>query len=100
MRERASYAFATVSIAAGLGVRDGAVRDVRIAWGGVASRPWRAGTAEDLLRNGPATPEAFLAAAEAELSAAEPLPGNAYKVTLARNLTVAVLTRLAEEASA
>lgn len=86
VRERASYAFATVSIAAGL---DG--DSPRIALGGVAPRPWRARTAESRLVDGPFTTDGFRAAAEAELSAAESLPGNAYKVTLARNLIVAVL---------
>ncbi|MEV7007003.1 xanthine dehydrogenase family protein subunit M [Streptosporangium sp. NPDC051022] len=99
VRERASYAFATVSIAADLDVHDGWVRSARIALGGVASRPWRARTAEALLREGPATADRFRAAADAELSAAEPLPGNGYKVTLARNLIVAVLTELADRAA-
>jgi xanthine dehydrogenase YagS FAD-binding subunit len=97
VRERASYAFATVSVAAALDVHNGLVRDVRIALGGVASRPWRALAAEDVLRSGPATAERFLAAAGAALTAAEPLRDNGYKVTLARNLIVAVLTELAEE---
>ncbi|MFI1198299.1 xanthine dehydrogenase family protein subunit M [Streptomyces sp. BHT-5-2] len=97
VRERASYAFAIGSVAAALDVRDGTVHDVRLALGAVASRPWRAGAAERALRGGPATAEAFAAAADAELAAAEPLPGNGYKVTLIRNLVVAVLTELAEE---
>lgn len=97
VRERASYAFATVSVAAALDVHNGHVDDVRIALGGVASRPWRAAAAEAALRGGPATEERFLAAADAELKAAAPLPGNGYKVTLARNLIAAVLTELAEE---
>ncbi|MEV8439312.1 xanthine dehydrogenase family protein subunit M [Actinosynnema sp. NPDC051121] len=94
VRERASYAFATVSVAAGLDVRDGLVHDVRIALGGVASRPWRARVAESFLRGGPATAERFRAAADAELSAAEPLPDNGYKVKLARNLVQAVLKEI------
>jgi xanthine dehydrogenase YagS FAD-binding subunit len=97
VRERASYAFATVSVAAALDIHHGLVRDVRLALGGVASRPWRALAAEDVLRGGPATAERFLAAADATLVAAEPLRDNGYKVTLARNLIVAVLTELAEE---
>jgi xanthine dehydrogenase YagS FAD-binding subunit len=97
VRERASYAFATVSVAAELDVRTGSAR---IALGGVASRPWRARHAEAVLRDGPATADRFRAAADAELSAAEPLPGNGYKVTLARNLIVAVLTELADRAQA
>jgi xanthine dehydrogenase YagS FAD-binding subunit len=97
VRERASYAFAIGSIAAALDVRDGVVHEVRLAFGAVASRPWRAREAERLLTGGPASAEAFAAAADAELAAAEPLADNAYKVTLLRNLIVAVLTELAEE---
>ncbi|MFF1924064.1 FAD binding domain-containing protein [Streptomyces sp. NPDC058221] len=99
VRERASYAFAIGSIAAALDVQDGAVAEVRLAFGAVASRPWRAREAERALTGGPATAEAFAAAADAELAAAEPLPENGYKVTLMRNLVVAVLTELAEEAA-
>ncbi|MEU3225847.1 xanthine dehydrogenase family protein subunit M [Streptomyces sp. NPDC006976] len=99
VRERASYAFAIGSVAAALDVRDGAVRDVRLAFGAVASRPWRARTAERALTGGPADADAFAAAAGAELAAAKTLPANGYKVTLMRNLVVAVLTRLAEEAA-
>ena len=97
VRERASFAFAIGSVAAALDVRDGVVREVRLAFGAVASRPWRARRAERALTGGPASAEAFMAAADAELAAAEPLSDNAYKVTLLRNLVVAVLTELAEE---
>ncbi|WP_406301286.1 xanthine dehydrogenase family protein subunit M [Streptomyces sp. NBC_00879] len=99
VRERASYAFAIGSIAAALDVRDDVVREVRLAFGAVASRPWRARAAERVLTGGPANAEAFAAAADAELAAAEALPENGYKVTLMRNLVVAVLTELTEEAS-
>ncbi|MEV0598145.1 xanthine dehydrogenase family protein subunit M [Streptomyces sp. NPDC050315] len=100
VRERASYAFAIGSVAAALDIQeDGTVRDVRLAFGAVASRPWRALTAERVLTGGPATAEAFAAAADAELAAAEALPDNGYKVTLMRNLVTAVLTELAEEAA-
>ncbi|MDH6521723.1 xanthine dehydrogenase YagS FAD-binding subunit [Streptomyces sp. SAI-135] len=99
VRERASYAFAIGSVAAALDVRDGVVRDVRLAFGAVASRPWRATAAERVLTGAPADAETFAAAADAELAAAKPLPHNAYKVTLMRNLVVAVLTELTEEAA-
>ncbi|MDN3356684.1 xanthine dehydrogenase family protein subunit M [Actinomadura sp. DC4] len=99
VRERASYAFANGSIAAALEVEDGVVGDVRLAFGAVASRPWRARTAERALTGGPATAEAFTAAADAELAAARPLAHNAYKVALIRNLVVATLTELTEEAA-
>jgi xanthine dehydrogenase YagS FAD-binding subunit len=99
VRERASYAFAIGSVAAALDVRDGVVHDVRLAFGAVASRPWRARTAEQALAGAPADADTFAAAADAELAAATPLPDNGYKVTLMRNLVVAVLTELAEEAA-
>jgi xanthine dehydrogenase YagS FAD-binding subunit len=95
VRERASYAFATVSIAASLEQDDGVVRGARIALGGVASRPWRASAAEAELLNGSAAAARFRAAADAEIAAAEPLRDNVYKVTLVRNLIEAVLTDLA-----
>jgi xanthine dehydrogenase YagS FAD-binding subunit len=93
-RDRASYAFAVGSVAAALEVRDGRVADVRLAFGAVAPKPWRARTAEEALRGGPADREAFLAAADAELAAATPLRDNAFKVTLIRNLVASVLERL------
>jgi xanthine dehydrogenase YagS FAD-binding subunit len=96
VRDRASYAFAVASIAAALDVADGAVRDVRIAYGALAHKPWRAYRAEAALRGGPATRDAFRAAADAELAAAAPLRDNAFKVPLVRNLTAAVLAELAE----
>ncbi|MBA5221805.1 xanthine dehydrogenase family protein subunit M [Streptomyces jietaisiensis] len=99
VRERASYAFAIGSVAAALDVSDGVVREVRLAFGAVASRPWRARAAERTLTGAPAEAENFVAAADAELAAARPLRDNAYKVTLMRNLVVAVLTELAEEAA-
>ncbi|MFY4718251.1 FAD binding domain-containing protein [Streptomyces sp. LaBMicrA B280] len=99
VRERASYAFAIGSLAAALDIRDGVVREARLALGAVASRPWRARAAEEVLTGAPAAPETYAAAAEAELAAARPLSHNEYKVTLMRNLVVAVLTELAEEAA-
>ena len=97
MRDRASYAFALVSVAAALDIDDGTVRDARIALGGVAHKPWRATRAEAALRGAPATPENFRRAAEAELADARPLPGNAFKVPMTRNTFVAVLRGLAAE---
>ncbi|MGW3361087.1 FAD binding domain-containing protein [Streptomyces bungoensis] len=99
VRERASYAFALASLAAALDVRDGVVREARLALGAVASRPWRAVAAERVLTGAPATTETYAAAADAELAAARPLPRNGYKVDLVRNLVMAVLTELAEEAA-
>ena len=95
VRERASYAFALVSVAAAIEVNDGIVSDVRIALGGVAHKPWRATVAEDRLRGAEATEESFRAAAAAELAQADPLPDLAWKVPLARNTIVATLRELA-----
>jgi xanthine dehydrogenase YagS FAD-binding subunit len=96
VRDRASYAFALVSVAAALQVADGVVQEVRLALGGVAHKPWRATTAEQALRGAPATQDSFRAAAEAELAGARTLPGNAFKVPLARNVIVSTLLELME----
>jgi xanthine dehydrogenase YagS FAD-binding subunit len=95
VRERASYAFALVSIAAVLDVADGVVRDCRLALGGVAHAPWRARLAEAELRGARADDESFAHAADTELGQARPLPRNGYKVPLARNLIVRTLQELA-----
>jgi xanthine dehydrogenase YagS FAD-binding subunit len=95
VRDRASYAFALVSVAAALKVSDGRVSDVRLALGGVAHKPWRASTAERLLMGGSATAEAFRAAAEAELADARPLGDNGFKIELAARTITAVLSELA-----
>ena len=97
VRERASYAFALVSVAAALEVEDGVVRDARIALGGVAHKPWRATKAEEVLRGEPVNEANFRAAAEIELADAQPLPGNAFKVPLARNVITRTLLELSEE---
>ncbi|SDD37467.1 FAD binding domain-containing protein [Actinokineospora iranica] len=99
VRERASFAFAIGSVAAAVEIADGQVRDARLAFGAVASRPWRARSAERALIGSPAVPETFAAAADAELSAAKTLPDNGYKVALIRELTVATLSELTRETS-
>ncbi|WP_104525446.1 FAD binding domain-containing protein [Blastococcus atacamensis] len=96
VRDRASFAFALVSIAAAVRVTDGVVADARLALGGVAHKPWRASAAEEALRGRPATEESFAAAADAELAAATPLRDNGFKVPLARNLVVRTLLQLTE----
>lgn len=95
-RDRASFAFALVSVAAALDLADGVVRDARIAFGGLAHKPWRATAAERTLRGAEATPEAFRAAAEAELADARPLRDNAFKIPMARSMFVSVLRELAQ----
>jgi xanthine dehydrogenase YagS FAD-binding subunit len=96
VRDRASFAFALVSVAAALDMADGVVRDVRLALGGVSHKPWRATVAEQALRGQPATEESFAAAADAELAAATPLRDNGYKVPMARNVVVRTLLDLVE----
>jgi xanthine dehydrogenase YagS FAD-binding subunit len=99
VRDRASYAFALVSVAAALEVENGMVKDVRLALGGVAPKPWRALKAEDALRGGPANVAAFRAAAEAEFADAATLKYNAFKPELARRTITAVLGSLAGDAA-
>jgi xanthine dehydrogenase YagS FAD-binding subunit len=96
VRDRASYAFALVSVAAALELEGDTVKDVRLALGGVAHKPWRAWKAEAALKGRRATPESFRAAAEGELADAAPLRDNAFKVELAKRTIVAVLAELTE----
>jgi xanthine dehydrogenase YagS FAD-binding subunit len=98
VRDRASYAFALVSVAAALELDGDAIADVRVALGGVAPKPWRAWRAEEALRGRPATEVTFLDAADAELADARPLTGNAFKVELTRRTLAAVLQQLTERA--
>ncbi len=100
VRDRASYAFALVSVAAALDLaEDGTVRDVRLALGGVAHKPWRAQAAEEALRGKPATDENFREAAEAELKGAVGYRDNAFKIELAKRTISAVLRELKGEAA-
>jgi xanthine dehydrogenase YagS FAD-binding subunit len=104
VRDRASYAFALVSVAAVLTVADGVVADVRLAFGGVAHKPWRAARAEEALRGRPLTGDAVRAAMAAELATAQPQPGvdggNGFKIPLLTRTVVATLRDLAPEDAA
>jgi xanthine dehydrogenase YagS FAD-binding subunit len=95
VRDRSSYAFALVSVAAALEVENNTIRHVRLALGGVAHKPWRAWKAEAALVGQPATEQSFRRAAEAELSDAAPLRDNGFKVELAIRTITAVLGSLA-----
>ncbi|KQM18246.1 FAD binding domain-containing protein [Novosphingobium sp. Leaf2] len=94
MRDRASYAFALISVAAAVEMDGDRIADLRIAFGGVAHKPWRATKAEAALRGGPATQQAFLDAAAAEFADARPLRDNAFKPALAGRALAAVLGAL------
>jgi xanthine dehydrogenase YagS FAD-binding subunit len=100
VRDRASYAFALVSVAAALEVTGGTVTDVRLALGGVSAKPWRALAAEEILRGAPATEDSFRQAAAAELAPAVGRPDNEFKIGLAQRTIVATLRQLLTEGSA
>ena len=95
VRERASFEFALVSVAAALAIEDGNVVCARIALGGVAHKPWRAHKAEAALLGVAASEANFRQAAEVELAEARPLRDNAWKVDLARNVITRTLVELA-----
>jgi xanthine dehydrogenase YagS FAD-binding subunit len=92
-RDRQSYEFALVSVAAALDVRDGLVSEARLALGGVGTKPWRARRAERELIGAPATRERFAAAAAAELEGAQARRDNAFKLPFARRAIVRGLDR-------
>ena len=94
VRDRASYAFAIVSVAAALELDGGIIRQARLALGGVAHKPWRASRAEDHLTGKIADPAVFRQAAEIELESAQPLAHNGFKIELAKRTVVSVLTEL------
>lgn len=95
VRDRASYEFAVVSVAACLIVENGTVKDCRLALGGVGTKPWRVPDAEAALKGKPADATGFAAAAEAALTGAKPREQNAFKVELAKRAVVRALTTLA-----
>jgi len=91
LRDRASYEFALASAAVVARVEGGHIRSVRIALGGVGTRPWRSHEAEAALTGKAATPANFKLAAEAALKNAKPHPENAFKVELSRRCIVRTL---------
>lgn len=94
VRDRASYAFALVSVAAALEIENNSVKNVRLALGGVAHKPWRAFAAEKSLQGIEATEENFRRAAEEELKDAKGLEHNNFKIELAKRTIVSVLKEL------
>jgi xanthine dehydrogenase YagS FAD-binding subunit len=91
VRDRSSYAFALIAVGVILHVVEGQVKSVRIAFGGVAHKPWRAHKAETALLNKAATEANFRLAAEAELADARGYGGNDFKIPLARRTLIATL---------
>lgn len=88
IRDRSSYDFALVSAAVALDLNQSTIADARIVLGSVAAKPWRVSASEKLLIGGPASREAFEAAAAKAISDARPLKENAFKVELARRAIV------------
>ena len=95
IRDRLSYAFALVSVAAALELDGGAIKEARIGLGGVAHKPWRDTGAEAALRGQPAGEAAFAQAADTVLSGARGYAHNAFKIDLARRTIVRALTQAA-----
>lgn len=95
VRDRHSYAFALVSVAAGLSLRDGVITAAGLALGGVAAKPWRVRAAEAALVGRTPGASAFDTAARLALHGAQPLPQNSFKVDLAKHAIVRALTRAA-----
>lgn len=93
VRDRASYAFALVSVAAALEMAGDKIKSARVVLGGVAHKPWRASEAEAVLTSGKADEKTFRQAAEAALKNAKPLKHNAFKVELGKRAIVRALER-------
>ena len=96
VRDRASFAFALVSLAAILDIDGGKVRDARLALGGVAHKPWHPAAAERELVGAAAQPDSFEAAAQAAIKDAQPHPNNEFKITLSERLIARTLGDLAK----
>ncbi len=95
VRDRASYAFALVAVAAALDVQDGTIRQARVAMGGVAHKPWRASEAELILTGAPPDEQTFRRAADAAMQGARGYEHNRFKIELGRRAIVRALTRAA-----
>ncbi len=94
VRDRASYAFALVSVAAIVDSARGRIRSARLAFGGLAPKPWRVAQAEEKLANASADPTSFNAAADAVLDGARGFGGNDFKIPLTRRTLHSVLAEV------
>ena len=99
IRDRASYAFALVSVAAALELEAGRIRSVRIALGGVAHKPWRAATAEQMLSGQMLDDRLLTQAAASVVQDAQPYPGNAFKVALTQRAVIRAVREAAKGVS-
>jgi xanthine dehydrogenase YagS FAD-binding subunit len=96
VRDRQSYAFALVSVAAGLELDGNTIKSAGLALGGVAHKPWHSAEAEKALTGSPATPGTFRKAADLALAGAKPQTHNAFKIELAKQSIVRALTLAAQ----
>lgn len=95
VRDRASYAFALVSVATALDIENGTIREARLAMGGVAHKPWRLGEAEKALAGKPATEASFQHAAQIAMHGAKAYEYNAFKLKMAPNTIIEALKHAA-----
>jgi xanthine dehydrogenase YagS FAD-binding subunit len=95
VRDRAQYAFALVSVAVGLAIRNGKIEAARLAMGGVAHKPWRSLEAERVLTGAQANEQTFKRAAEAALAGAVPQKHNAFKIEMAKRAVARILNEVA-----
>jgi xanthine dehydrogenase YagS FAD-binding subunit len=95
IRDRAAYEFALASAAVALNIQNGVIRDARIAFGGVGTKPWRARFAEAALAAQPPTAENFRAAAEGEMKSAKGYGQNDFKIELMKRTLVRALGEIA-----
>jgi xanthine dehydrogenase YagS FAD-binding subunit len=98
VRDRASYAFALVSVAAALHIEGNVIKDARLAMGGVAHKPWRLLNAEKALIGKPANEAAFTQAADISMQGAKGFKYNSFKVQMGRNAIVEALKTAAAKA--
>ena len=96
VRERSSYAFALVSVAAGLQVESGSIANVGLAMGGVAHKPWKLTEAEEFLKGKSPNVSNFEQAADIAMKGAKPFEGNRYKVEMGRKAIVRALNQAYE----
>nr|WP_291785931.1 hypothetical protein [Maribacter sp.] len=96
IRERSSYAYALISVAAGLEVKDGVITKAGLAMGGVAHKPWKLTKAEEFLSGKKPTLSNFEAVAELAMDGAKPFEANKYKVEMGEKAIVRALTQAYE----
>lgn len=99
VRDRASYEFALVSVAAIVATQQGTITTARVAFGGVAHKPWRSAEAEAVLKGRPATMATFQAAAQAAMAQAVGQGGNDFKIELAKRTLCRTLANAAQGGS-